>query len=91
MAGDDIKYCELRIAEEERLAQQAPSQEAGVAHSQLAMLYRSQLTALYRSLSANEHGLYDSAPQLTVIAGIANATEDAGKVAIPLCQRGKCD
>jgi len=55
VAGDDIKYCEARIAEEERLARQAPSAEAGFAHSQLAMLYRSQLTALYRSLSTSEH------------------------------------
>lgn len=52
MIRDDIAYCESRIAEEERLARLAPSEEAGFAHSQTAMLYRSQLTALFRSLDA---------------------------------------
>lgn len=51
----DIEYCECRIAEEERLARIADSEEAGLGHSQLAMLYRSQLTALYRSLGPEEH------------------------------------
>ena len=55
MLVDDIKYCESRISEEERLARQAPSEEAGLGHLQLAMLYRSQLTALYRSLAVHEH------------------------------------
>jgi hypothetical protein len=51
----DISYCQYRIAEEERLASLAPSQEAGHSHAQLAMLYRSHLTALYRSLNPDEH------------------------------------
>lgn len=53
---EDIEYCESRIAQEEMLARLAPSEEAGLGHSQLAMLYRSQLTALYRSLSPHEQG-----------------------------------
>lgn len=53
---DDIEYCESRIAQEEMLARLAPSEKAGLGHSQLAMLYRSQLTALYRSLSPHEQG-----------------------------------
>lgn len=57
MVRDDIEYCESRIAHEERLARLAPTEEAGLGHSQLAMLYRSQLTALYRSLSPLEQAL----------------------------------
>ena len=51
---NDIEYCQFRIAEEERLANQAPSPETRSGHSQLAMLYRSQLTALFRSLGPHE-------------------------------------
>lgn len=50
MIQSDIEYCARRIAEEERLACEAASPEAGVVHSQMAMLYKSQLAALRRSL-----------------------------------------
>lgn len=49
MFQSDIEYCARRIAEEEKLACEAPSAEAGVVHSQMAMLYKSQLAALRRS------------------------------------------
>lgn len=43
-----VRYCERRIAEEERLAQAAGSWEAGLIHEQTAMLYRAQLASLLR-------------------------------------------
>jgi len=48
-AEDDCRYCERRVAEEEDLARQAGSWEAGLVHEQLAMLYRAQLTTLRRA------------------------------------------
>jgi hypothetical protein len=47
-AGDDERYCELRIREEEALAEAAGSPEAGLVHRQVAMLYKAQLATLRR-------------------------------------------
>lgn len=44
----NILHCRERLVEEERLAEEAPSTEAAMVHSQLAMLYRAQLDALKR-------------------------------------------
>lgn len=43
---DDLQYCERRVAEEDRLARDAGSPEAGLIHEQTAMLYRAQLNTL---------------------------------------------
>ena len=47
-ADDDERYCELRISEEEALADAAGSEEAGLVHRQVAMLYKAQLATLRR-------------------------------------------
>ena len=44
---------EMRIAEEEKLAAQAATTEAALAHSQAAMLYRVELSAMRRRRAAN--------------------------------------
>jgi len=49
---DDILYCQHRISEEENLASEAGSWEAGLVHDQLAMLYRVQLAVLQRGLQS---------------------------------------
>lgn len=48
MVQSDIDHCLSRIAEEERLAEKAPSGEAAQPHLQLVMLYRAQLKMLLR-------------------------------------------
>lgn len=45
---DDLEHCQRRIREEEALAGQAGTPEAGLVHEQVAMLYRSQLATLLR-------------------------------------------
>lgn len=42
-----VRQCEMRIAEEERLATQAGSPEAALAHFQAAMVYKTEL-AIFR-------------------------------------------
>jgi hypothetical protein len=56
MLKDDIQHCAERIAEEERLADQAGSWEAGLVHSQLAMLYKAQLDSLSRVVARYDAG-----------------------------------
>lgn len=42
----DIDYCTRMVAQEEKLAGDAPSPEAAEVHQQMLMLYRAQLTVL---------------------------------------------
>jgi hypothetical protein len=53
-AEDDERYCELRIREEEALADAAGSPEAGQVHRQVAMLYKAQLATLRRCAGTRE-------------------------------------
>lgn len=46
LTGNDIEYCQRRIAEEEAIARSAGSPEAGEMHAQTAMLYKIQLELL---------------------------------------------
>jgi hypothetical protein len=44
----DIRVCNERIEQEQRLADAAPSGEAAMVHLQMVMLYKTQLTMLNR-------------------------------------------
>jgi hypothetical protein len=51
---------EKQIAEEEKLAAQAPTPDAALAHSQAAMLYRVELSVMRRRRAANVSELLSS-------------------------------
>jgi hypothetical protein len=44
----DIRVCNERIEQEQRLADSAPCHEVAMVHLQMVMLYKSQLTMLNR-------------------------------------------
>jgi hypothetical protein len=48
MYEDAIVACSKKVEEEQKLADAAPSLEAGMIHSQMAMLYKAELAMLYR-------------------------------------------
>jgi hypothetical protein len=48
MLEDEILACSKKADEEQKLADAAPSLEAGMVHMQMAMLYKAELAMLYR-------------------------------------------
>jgi hypothetical protein len=48
MLEDDILACSKKADEEQKLAEAAPSLEAGMVHLQMAMLYKAEVAMLYR-------------------------------------------
>jgi hypothetical protein len=48
MVSGQIRRHEMRIAEEEKLAREATTSDAALAHQQIAMLYRSELAIIRR-------------------------------------------
>lgn len=46
----EVDFCTRMVAEEEKLAGDAPSPEAAEIHHQMLMLYRAQLKLLQRKL-----------------------------------------
>ena len=47
MLEDEILACSIKADEEQKLADAAPSLEAGMVHLQMAMLYKAELAMLY--------------------------------------------
>lgn len=48
MFKTDILVCSKRVDEEQRLADAAPSLEAGMVHLQMVMLYKAELAMFHR-------------------------------------------
>jgi hypothetical protein len=48
MFEDEISVCSKKADAEQKLADAAPSLEAGLVHSQMALLYKAELAMLYR-------------------------------------------
>ena len=48
MFEEEISACSQKADEQQKLADAAPSLEAGMVHSQMAMLYKAELAMLYR-------------------------------------------
>lgn len=57
MFENEILTCSKRADEEQRLADAAPSLQAGLIHSQMAMLYKAELAMLYRRKRIYEDSL----------------------------------
>jgi hypothetical protein len=57
MFEDEILACSQKADDEQKLADAAPSLEAGMVHSQMAMLYKAELAMLYRRQRCHEQSV----------------------------------
>jgi hypothetical protein len=57
MFEEEIVTCGRKVDEEQRLADSAPSLEAGMLHSQMAILYKAELSMLHRRRHIHEQSL----------------------------------
>jgi hypothetical protein len=57
MLEDEILACSKKVYEEQKLADAAPSLEAGMVHSQMAMLYKAELAMLHRRQRCHQQSI----------------------------------